>query len=160
MDFTKPSWALCVTFSFSLSSPAVATSHLCMFSPLCFSCATHTCFRFHMISFTFPFHLKPILITEMTWETPPGQSLATCDAWQGDGVPVEHCSDGINASSRLMEGGSPACSLLSGASCNRAGEESFRLGGGVVIHVVNVGGLISAGESRRWFGCHLPGLCF
>lgn len=46
-----------------------------------------------------------------------------CDARQGDGVivAVVQCDDGINGSSRLMEGGSPACSPLSGASCNQAG---------------------------------------
>lgn len=46
-----------------------------------------------------------------------------CDAWQGDGVivAVVQFDESINGSSRLMEGGGPTCSLLSGVSCNRAG---------------------------------------
>lgn len=85
-----------------------------------------------------------------------------CDARRGDGVSFAgvQCDERINGSSRLMEGGGPTRSPLSGASCNRAGSESLRLGGGAVFHVLNVAILISAAESRGWFGCHLLGLCF
>lgn len=46
-----------------------------------------------------------------------------CVAWQGDSVIVAgvQCDERINGSCRLMEGGGPTCSPLSGASCNRAG---------------------------------------
>lgn len=51
------------------------------------------------------------------------KAVLMCDAWQGDGVIVTgvQCDERINGSSRLMEGGGPTCSLLSGASCNRSG---------------------------------------
>lgn len=47
------------------------------------------------------------------------------DAWQGDGVIVAgvQCDERINGSSRLMEGGGPTCSPLSGARCNWAGRK-------------------------------------
>lgn len=73
-----------------------------------------------------------------------------CDARQGDGVSFAgvQCDERINGSSRLMEGGGSTCSPLSGASCNRARDDSLWLGGRAVFHVLNVAVLISAAESR------------
>lgn len=76
-------------------------------------------------SLYFPSSLNHFSLLETQRRHHLAKAALMCDAWQGDGVIVAgvQCDERINESSRLMEGGGPTCSPLSGARCNRAGRK-------------------------------------
>lgn len=79
----------------------------------------------HCDSLYFPSFLNHFSLFETQRRHHLAKAALMYDAWQGDGVIVAgvQCDERINGSSRLMEGGGPTCSPLSGARCNRAGRK-------------------------------------
>lgn len=78
------------------------------------------------VSLYFPSFLNHFSLLQTQRRHHLAKAALMCDAWKGDGVIVARvqCDERINGSSRLMEGGGPTCSPLSGARCNRAGRKS------------------------------------